>query len=473
MVSMRPKFRMRCARLSKDLSADEMGLGKTVQTLAFLQWLKEGRSDVRSLKKPALIVAPTSVIMNWMYEARRFTPQLRSLLLHGVKRREYFPEIKDHDVVITSYALLRIDRPALQEIDFSYVVLDEAQNIKNPHAATSRSAKALRAEHRLALTGTPTENRPLELWSIFDFLMPGYLGSIDFFRNHLEKPILENDERGARAAELLNKKTRPFVLRRLKRDVEKDLPKKTETALHVPMTPSQAVLYREILEEVRPQVFDAVEKRGVRGAGVSILAALLRLRQVCNHPNSIDGLQEVPNLDSGKFLLFQEVIREALSSGRKILVFSQFREMLRLIREFLDSLQVSHLYLDGTTKNRQDLVDTFNADENVRVFVISLKAGGTGLNLTAADTVLIYDPWWNPAVESQAIDRAHRIGQRKAVTVYRLITEDSIEQKIMVLKEKKKRITDALLDEGGSSPLNLSKTELEELFQMPSLPDEG
>ncbi|MCB0320660.1 MAG: hypothetical protein KDD60_07005, partial [Bdellovibrionales bacterium] len=180
--------------------ADEMGLGKTVQTLAFLQWLKEGRSDVRSLKKPALIVAPTSVIMNWMYEARRFTPQLRSLLLHGVKRREYFPEIKDHDVVITSYALLRIDRPALQEIDFSYVVLDEAQNIKNPHAATSRSAKALRAEHRLALTGTPTENRPLELWSIFDFLMPGYLGSIDFFRNHLEKPILENDERGARAA---------------------------------------------------------------------------------------------------------------------------------------------------------------------------------------------------------------------------------------------------------------------------------
>ena len=363
--------------------ADEMGLGKTVQTLAFLQYQKEGRSSTRNLKHPALIVAPTSVIVNWQYEAERFTPHLSTMLLHGAKRHAKFSQIKDHDIVITSYALLRNDRAALQELRFSYIVLDEAQNIKNPKAATTQAAKAIRADHRLALTGTPTENRPLALWSIFDFLMPGYLGSNEFFRNHLEKPILEGTEKGQETAALLNKKTRPFILRRLKDDVEKDLPKKIETDLHVPMTESQIELYTQILEEVRPKVFEAIAEKGVRGAGVSILAAMLRLRQVCNHPNSIDGLQDLPNFDSGKFNLFKEVIKEALESGRKILVFSQFREMLRLIKEFLDSISAEYLYLDGGTKNRQDLVDKFNSDNDVRLFVISLKAGGTGLNLTA------------------------------------------------------------------------------------------
>jgi SNF2 family DNA or RNA helicase len=453
--------------------ADEMGLGKTVQTLAFLQFLKEGRSALRELKEPALIVAPTSVIVNWMYEAERFTPGLKTLLLHGHKRRELFHLIPEHDIIITSYALLRIDKPTLQEMRFSYVVLDEAQNIKNPTAATTRAAKALNARHRLALTGTPTENRPLELWSIFDFLMPGYLGSAEFFRNHLEKPILEGTDGGERSAELLSKKTSPFILRRLKHQVEKDLPPKTETELHVPMTPQQMEIYRQIIEEVRPQVFEAVEQRGIKGAGVSILAALLRLRQVCNHPHSIPELQSVDGLDSGKFELFKEVVAEAISSGRKILIFSQFREMLRLIQEFLEEHETPFLYLDGRTKNRQDLVDRFNEDESVRAFVISLKAGGTGLNLTAADTVIIYDPWWNPAVESQAVDRAHRIGQKKSVTVYRLVTEDSIEQKIMQLKLKKKRITESLIqEEASASPLNLTKTELEELFQLPAM-DEG
>jgi superfamily II DNA or RNA helicase len=453
--------------------ADEMGLGKTVQTLAFLQYLKEGRSALRELRDPVLIVAPTSVIVNWLYEARRFTPQLKTLILHGAGRKQHFGEIPQHDIVITSYALLRIDKQVLQEYTFSYVVLDEAQNIKNPAAATTRAAKSLRAQHRMALTGTPTENRPLELWSIFDFLMPGYLGSSDFFRNHLEKPILEGSETGERSAELLSRKTSPFVLRRLKQDVERDLPRKTETELHVSMTDEQLQIYRQILDEVRPQVFEAVEKKGIRAAGVSILAALLRLRQVCNHPHSIPDLQSIPDLDSGKFTLFKEVVREATQSGRKMLIFSQFREMLRLIREFLGEEQIEHLYLDGATKNRQDLVDRFNSDEDVRAFVISLKAGGTGLNLIAADTVVIYDPWWNPAVESQAVDRAHRIGQRKSVTVYRLVTEDSIEQKIMQLKAKKKKITEALLqDEGGASPLQLSKAELEELFQMPNAIEE-
>ena len=444
--------------------ADEMGLGKTVQTLCLLQYLKDSRSPAKKLNAPALVVAPTSVITNWVYEAKRFTPKLKVLLLHGPQRKKHFSEVEDYDLVITSYALLRLDRYELEGINFSYLILDEAQNIKNPLAATTKAAKSLRAQFRLALTGTPTENRPQELWSILDFLMPGYLGSLDFFRSYVEKPILEGGP-GVEVTKFLRSKTRPFILRRLKADVEKDLPPKVESELHVEMSESQMELYAQILEEVRPKVFEAVEKKGIRGASISILAALLRLRQVCNHPNSIEGLKNLPGYDSGKFKLFQEIVDEALESGRKILVFSQFREMLAIMRRWLDTKNREYLYLDGTTRNRQQIVDQFNEDPNTHLFLISLKAGGTGLNLAAADTVIIYDPWWNPAVEDQAIDRAHRIGQRKTVSVYRLVTENSIEQKIMTLKEKKNRIVDALINENTLSPRLLSKSDLEELFK--------
>ncbi|MFM1846673.1 MAG: hypothetical protein RL417_147 [Pseudomonadota bacterium] len=441
--------------------ADEMGLGKTVQTLAYIQHLKDSKSKL--FKGPALVVAPTSVITNWLYEARRFTPGLKTLLLHGIQRRSAFETIKDYDVVITSYALLRLDRPHLEKNNFSYIILDEAQNIKNPDAATTKAAKALKAGRRVALTGTPTEKRPMELWSIMDFLMPGYLGSGDFFRNYIERPILEGGP-AVQVGKFLNAKTRPFILRRTKAEVEKDLPPKIESTLHVEMTKSQRELYGQILEEVRPKVFDAVNKLGVKRATVSILAALLRLRQVCNHPNSIDALKELPGYDSGKFQLLKDLTLEALESGRKILLFGQFREMLSIIRGWLDEAQINHLYLDGTTRDRQSLVDKFNSDPEVKLFLISLKAGGTGLNLTAADTVIIYDPWWNPAVENQAVDRAHRIGQTKTVSVYRLVTEDSIEQKIMDLKSRKAKIVDALINENGLSTLSLSKRDLEDLF---------
>ncbi len=230
------------------------------------------------------------------------------------------------------------------------------------------------------------------------------------------------------------------------------------------MTDAQKAIYTQILEEVRPRVLEAVSTKGVRGASISILAALLRLRQVCNHPNSLSALRDVQGLDSGKFNLLKDLIEEALDSGRKILVFCQFIDMLGLIKSFLDEKGFKHLYLDGSTKNRQDVVDQFNNDESVRLFLISLKAGGTGLNLTAADTVIIYDPWWNPAVESQAVDRAHRIGQKKTVTVYRLVTEESVEQKIMTLKAKKSKIVDALVNENGLSTIDLSKNDLEMLF---------
>ena len=442
--------------------ADEMGLGKTVQTLALLQHHKANRGK-KQPHRPSLIIAPTSVITNWLYETRKFTPDLTALLLHGPQRKALFSKISEHDIVITSYALLRIDRFDLEKHDFDFCILDEAQNIKNYQAATTKAAKAIKAKYRLALSGTPTENRPVELWSIMDYLMPGYLGSLEFFRNYIEKPILEGGP-AVEVTKFLNSKTRPFILRRTKAEVEKDLPPKIESVLHVEMTPSQSQLYNQILEEVRPRVFDAVNKKGIRGASVSILAALLRLRQVCNHPNSIDALKEVEGFDSGKFNLFKELIEEALESKRKILVFCQFKEMLGIMRRWLESIKTPYLYLDGSTKNRQDLVDTFNASPEYPLFLISLKAGGTGLNLTGADTVVIYDPWWNPAVESQAVDRAHRIGQTKTVSVYRLVTETSVEQKIMDLKEKKSKIVDALINENGLSTVKLTQADLESLF---------
>jgi non-specific serine/threonine protein kinase len=390
---------------------------------------------------------------------------MSALMLHGPGRKTLFSKIPESDFVLTSYALLRLDRHELERYEFSYVVLDEAQNIKNPAATTTKAAKALRCQNRLALTGTPTENRPMELWSIMDFLLPGYLGSQEFFRNNIERPILDGGT-ATNVAQMLNAKTRPFILRRLKADVEKELPPKIESVLHVEMTPSQKQLYAQILNEVRPKVFDAIKKKGIQGASVSILAALLRLRQVCNHPNSIDALSELPGYDSGKFNLLKDLTTEALESGRKILLFSQFRGMLSIIRSWLDEMGVNHLYLDGTTRNRQDLIDQFSQDESVRLFLISLKAGGAGLNLMAADTVIIYDPWWNPAVESQAVDRAHRIGQNKTVSVYRLVTEESVEQKIMALKSKKSKLVDALINENGLSTINLSKGDLESLFSL-------
>ncbi len=444
--------------------ADEMGLGKTVQTLALVQSLKIAKAKAKAVNKPVLVIAPTSVTTNWLYEAMRFTPNLKTLVLQGANRKKDFANIPDYDIIITSYALLRIDRSELEKHSFLYIILDEAQNIKNPLTATCKAAKALKSESRLALSGTPTENRPLELWSIFDFLMPGYLGSLEFFKNQIEKPILENIN-GIESTRFLKNKTKPFLLRRLKSEVEKQLPPKTESEMHVAMTDSQKALYGQILAEVRPQIMDAVEAKGVRGASISILAALLRLRQVCNHPNSIEGLKDLPDFDSGKFELLKDLVLESLAAGRKILLFSQFREMLAIIKRWMETEKINYLYLDGSTKNRQDLVDSFNADERIKLFLISLKAGGTGLNLTGADTVIIYDPWWNPAVENQAIDRAHRIGQVKPVNVYRLVTEDSIEQKIMNLKSKKSDIIDSLINDNGLSNLNLTKDDLDQLFQ--------
>jgi non-specific serine/threonine protein kinase len=446
--------------------ADEMGLGKTVQTLAFLQYLKNSRQEMYRLNKPVLIVAPTSVVTNWYYETKSFTPNLKALILQGPQRKQLFKSIPDHDIIITSYSLIRMDRNELSKHSFSYIILDEAQNIKNPSANTTKSVKVLKADHRLALTGTPTENRPQELWSIFDFLMPGYLGSLQSFKTTFEKAILEQGP-SCEPGLLLRDKIRPFILRRTKAEVEKELPPKIESCVFADMLPAQQTLYKEFLRDIRPKLFEQVAQKGVRGASIPILSALLRLRQVCNHPSSIKNFKELGDWSSGKFEALKELLQEAFENNRKILLFSQFRSMLHIIRDWVDTTKTPYLYLDGLTKDRQALVDQFNADESIRMFLISLKAGGAGLNLTGADTVILYDPWWNPAVEAQAVDRAHRIGQQKSVNVYRFVTSNSIEEKMIRLKERKSEMIDSLIEGAGTTSLSLSKSDLEDLLTIP------
>jgi non-specific serine/threonine protein kinase len=440
--------------------ADEMGLGKTIQTLALLQFLKNSNTEKRG---PHLIVAPTSVVTNWHYEIQKFTPEIKSLVLQGTQRREYMDKLNEYDIILSTYPLLRVDREYISAIDWDYIILDEAQYIKNPTTSTARVVKSLRSKHRLALTGTPTENRPMELWSLMDFLMPGYLGTGESFRTSWEKKIM-SVETHLDSVEMLRSRVAPFILRRTKNEVEKDLPAKIESIQHVEMTPIQRELYQQVLMDLRTRVFAEVEKKGIGGASISILSALLRLRQICNHPRSISDFSDIMEYDSGKFQLFQALLLEALENGRKVLVFSQFIGMLSLMREWIDTLTYKYVYLDGATKDRQPLIERFNNDESVRLFLISLKAGGTGLNLTAADTVILYDPWWNPAVENQAVDRAHRIGQTKAVNVYRLVTENSIEQHIFRLKESKEQLFDSLVGVAGSNALKLTKEDLETLF---------
>ncbi len=443
--------------------ADEMGLGKTVQTLAALDYYRsKGLND----GKPSLVVAPTSVLMNWYYECIKFTPKLKALLIHGPAREDLYETIDQYDVVITSYALLRLNKPELEQWRFFYLILDEAQYIKNYQAATTAAAKSLRAKHRLALTGTPTENRPSELWSIMDFVMPGFLGSMESFRSQIERPLMDGSAT-AEGLDLLRARTRPFILRRNKNQVEKELPPKVETVLPVEMTESQAELYAKMLEDIKPKVFRVVEDKGLKGATVSILAALLRLRQICNHPNSIESLKDLTGYSSGKFNALKELIDELHQGERKTLIFCQFIEMLSIIKEHLAQQNIGYLYLDGSTKNRQDLIDKFNQNPDIKFFLISLKAGGFGINLTSADSVVIYDPWWNPAVESQAVDRAHRIGQKKTVNVYRLVTQNSVEQRIMDLKSRKAALAGALLDTKKHEALQLTKTDLENLFAPP------
>jgi superfamily II DNA or RNA helicase len=438
------------------LLADEMGLGKTLQTLAFIARRRE-----LGVKSPALVVTPTSVIPNWVREVERFLPSLTAESYSGIGRTLDRP----CDLLVTSYALMRRDIAQLRDRDWSTVVLDEAQNVKNPQSATAQAACELRADFRVALTGTPLENRPLDLWSIFRFLSPDLLSSQADFQRRYESPSGTEAEQAHRR---LASRVRPFLKRRLKRDVLSELPDKQEAEMVCEMSGPQRELYLSVLAQVRSEIFRAIESKGVEHAQLNVLAGLLRLRQVACDPRLVGRDSErYGDDDSAKLLLFQELLEEALEGGHRVICFSQFVQMLKLMRRLLERLEIPYAYLDGRSQDRQAIIDRFNAadESSPKVFLISLRAGGTGLNLATADTVFLYDPWWNPAVEDQAIDRVHRIGQTKDVNVYRLIARGTVEEKILDLKQRKREVTGRVLA-GEAAGGALTAADVEELLRV-------
>ncbi|HEY9716913.1 MAG TPA: SNF2-related protein [Trichormus sp.] len=442
--------------------ADDMGLGKTIQALSLL--LNHHKSGK---KAPSLVVAPTSVVYNWLSEAERFTPTLSKALFLGRDRAELLARLeKDSarnkpDVVFTTYGIIRRDYEQLKNVQFEFLILDEAQNIKNPESVGAIAAKSLKSFHRLALSGTPVENRLKELWSLFDFLMPEFLSNYKEFNETFERPIEAGTEG---AGQKLRKIVHPFILRRLKSQVEKELPDRTDIINLCELEDDQRSLYLDVLDECRQKVFNEIASRGIKGSQISVLAALLRLRQVCCDPRLLK--RESVTAASAKLNALMAMISEIVDEGHKILVFSQFVGMLTLIRAELDKSHYDYEYLDGQTpaQDRLEKVNRFNADEKIPIFLISLKAGGTGLNLTGADYVIHYDPWWNPAVENQATDRAHRIGQTRHVFNYKLITRGTVEEKILALQKKKKELADLVIGGDESVAKELTKEDLEFLF---------
>ena len=437
--------------------ADDMGLGKTIQTLALLLSLKSKKKDLRTL-----IVAPTSVVTNWVREIARFGPILKTIVWHGAGRREQQDELQSANVILTSYALLRRDIDLLKRLNLDYAILDEAQAIKNPTSATAQAARDLKANRRLALTGTPIENRLSEIWSIFEFVSPGLLGTLPKFEERFARPIDQGDtDTAVRLRAIIH----PFILRRTKNEVAKDLPAKIESDKLIDLAPDQKAVYTQVLREVRAQIMGEVERAGVAKSQLHILAGLTKLRQAACDPRLLGLPREFGHDDSGKLAALRELVDECESGGHKVLVFSQFVSMLKLVREALDEDKINYAYLDGSTTDRQTVIDRFQRDPTVTVFLISLKAGGSGLNLTAADTVVHFDPWWNPAVEDQASDRAHRIGQSKVVTVYRLVAAGTIEEKILELKQKKKELVASVLSEDAGGAKRLTREDLDDLFR--------
>ena len=438
--------------------ADDMGLGKTVQALAHLAVEQaEGRLD-----RPALVVCPTSLVPNWQAEAIRFAPSLRTLVLHGPDRSDRFAIIGEHDLVITTYPLLARDHAVLTVQDWHVVILDEAQTIKNPLANTSKLARTLRAQQRLCLSGTPLENHLGELWSLFDFLLPGFLGDRKQFGWRYRAPIEKAGN--AERQELLAQRIAPFLLRRTKEQVAADLPPKTEITETVEMEDGQRAIYEGIRLAMHAKVRAAIAKRGLAGSGIVILDALLKLRQTCCDPRLLKlATAKAAKAKSAKLERLLEMLPQMLEEGRSVLLFSQFTSMLALIEAELDRLNMAYVLLTGDTKDRTVPVRRFQSGE-VKLFLISLKAGGVGLNLTAADTVIHYDPWWNPAVENQATDRAHRIGQDKPVFVHRLTTAGTIEEKMEVLKQRKQALAVGILGGTAGAALGLTEGDLDLLF---------
>ncbi len=438
--------------------ADDMGLGKTVQTLAYLLLEKEqGRMD-----KPCLIVAPTSLMSNWRRETEQFTPALKVLVLPGPERHKKFDQIKNNDLILSTYPLLARDEETLLSHHYHTLILDEAQVIKNPKAKAAQMIRRIKADQRLCLTGTPMENHLGELWALFDFLMPGFLGEARQFNSLFRIPI-EKQGDDLRRQQLAQRIT-PFMLRRTKSEVVQELPEKTEIIRTVTLEKGQAALYESIRMSMEHKVRQAIANKGLSGSHITILDALLKLRQVCCDPRLLPLVQARTVKESAKLDLLMQMLPEMVEEGRRILLFSAFTKMLGHIEAALKKHDISYSKLTGQTRNRDAAIEKFKSGD-ADVFLISLKAGGVGLNLTEADTVIHYDPWWNPAAENQATDRAHRIGQNKAVFVYKLVTENSVEEKIIAMQAKKQALADSVYNKGKQGEENnLSTADLNLLF---------
>jgi SNF2 family DNA or RNA helicase len=438
--------------------ADEMGLGKTLQALTMIQIeIEKGNSC------PSLVVCPTTLVWNWQEEIKKFLPNVQALVLVGNHRRDLFDQINKVQVVITSYSLLRRDIELYKKLSFNYVILDEAQNIKNRNTRNAQVAKLLKASMRLAMTGTPVENSIMDLWSIFDFLMPGFLGGAEKFKRRYEIPITKLQDKVQ--LNKLSGRILPFVLRRLKKDVIKDLPEKIEQISYCELEPTQAKIYEKMIESARKIATKSVSEKGFEKSRMIILTLILRLRQICCHP-LISGVDLGHRSVSGKMELLKETLDELLAGGHKVLIFSQFVSMLRIIEDYLKREKIAYAYMDGSSTDRQEEVARFNSDPELKVFLLSLKVGGVGLNLTSADTVIIYEPWWNPAVENQAIDRVHRIGQSNSVLAYRLITKGTIEEKMLELQNRKRFLMDSLVLSEDSIGKKLDWEDIKFLLDM-------
>ncbi|RYU78627.1 DEAD/DEAH box helicase [Hymenobacter persicinus] len=436
--------------------ADDMGLGKTIQTLALLLDRKESGEAQGAA---SLLVMPTSLVYNWLSEAQKFTPGLRILTYTGTYRDKNVEQFADYDVVLTSYGIVRLDVELLHTYGFDYVILDESQAIKNPSSTTSQAVRNLRSRHRLILTGTPVENSTMDLWSQMSFINPGLLGTQTFFRKEFLKPIEKGKDEGR--TRKLHALIKPFILRRHKAQVATELPAKIEHLSYCHMTEEQAHCYEETKSYYRNKILKNIEEHGTAGTQFMLLQGLTKLRQIANHPRMA---HEDYEHESGKLREVIRMIRSVVSEGHKVLVFSQFVKHLDIVRASLDEKQVEYAYLDGNTRDRHKEVLRFQESEDLRVFLISLKAGGVGLNLTAADYVFILDPWWNPAVEAQAVDRAHRIGQQRTVFTYKFISKNTVEEKILALQNKKIQLVTDLITTDEAIIKSLTKEDIEELL---------
>ena len=439
--------------------ADDMGLGKTVQTLALLQKQKEDLK-LTDHAKTSLLILPTSLVYNWQKEASKFAPDLR-ILLHTGSNRFKDPYAFTHfDLVITTYGIVRSDEDIFSKFFFNYIILDESQNIKNPTSKSFKAIKTLKGRHKLALSGTPIENSVSDIWSQMHFTNPGLLGSYSFFQKEFVAAIeKKKDEEMAKRLQAIIK---PFVLRRTKNQVATELPPKTEQIVYCEMEESQAEMYETIKSEYRNALLDGAVQQGTKNSQIALLQGLTKLRQLANHPQMVEGDYKE---SSGKFNAVLEMLDSVSAEGNKVLIFSQFVKHLDIFRKYFDKHKTPYAYLDGATKDRAEAIQYFKTNNDVKIFLISIKAGGVGLNLTEADYVFILDPWWNPAVEQQAIDRSHRIGQTRNVFIYKFISKDTVEEKIVALQNRKKSIATSLVTTEESFVKSLSQDDLKELLR--------